>query len=190
MSSFVRTLTRLAVAGTAIAATGVTVPAATAAETSAASQGVVKVSPDADSETRAIAASRSGAVALAATVCGSGYELTDAKALPNATTRYGTLFFYTNATTTSACAIMDNNTSGSANYMDLRIWAGNNTAGADVDKGTFSQYAGPVYSSTAAAGGRCVGLSALMKNDAGTSNLINWKGGYIFSAGAGSECVS
>ncbi|MEV5196170.1 hypothetical protein AB0K86_27255 [Streptomyces clavifer] len=185
MSSVRRTLTCFAVAGAAVAAMGVTAPVAIAAEPPA-----VKVAAGADAETRAIAASMSATAAAAATLCGSAYELTDAKALPSATTRYGTLFFYTNANTTSACAFMDNNTSGSANYMDLRIWAGNNTAGADVDKGNFSSYAGPVYSSTAAAGGRCVGLSALMKNEAGTSNLISWKGGYIFSAGAGSECTS
>ncbi|MFC9249250.1 hypothetical protein ACFT7S_36005 [Streptomyces sp. NPDC057136] len=180
-----------AAAATACATSLVAAPHAFAGDEPTAPQvSAVKLSPNADAETRAIARSQSEAVAAAANICGSTYELDDAKPLPNSTTRHGTLFFYSNAGATSACAILDNNTPGSANYMDLRIWAGNNTAGADVDKGSFSQYAGPVYSSTAASGGRCVGLSALMKNEAGTSNLINWKGGYIFSASAGSECVA
>lgn len=186
MSSFGRNLTRLTVVGAAIVTMGVTVPAATAAESTAVSRGAaVQLSSDANAETRAIAKSQGAAVVAAATYCGAGYEFTDAKALPSPTTRYGTLFFYTNADSTKACAVFDNNTSG-AKYMDLRLWAGNNTAGAAVDKGTFSQYAGPVYSSTEASGGRCVGVSALMKNAAGTS-LINYKGGYIFG-GTGEGC--
>ncbi|WP_328905101.1 hypothetical protein OG230_20105 [Streptomyces sp. NBC_00234] len=179
-----------AAAVTVCATSLVAAPHAFAGEGKAAAQvSAVKLSPRADAETRAIAKSQSAAVVAAANICGSTYELDDAKPLPNSTTRHGTLFFYSNAGATSACAILDNNTPGSANYMDLRIWAGDNTGGADIDKGSFSEYAGPVYSSTAAAGGRCVGLSALMKNEAGTSNLINWKGGYIFSASDGSECL-
>jgi hypothetical protein len=119
------------------------------------------------------------AAAASATVCGTGYEFNDAKALPSADKRYATLFFYTKGT--SACAILDNNTSGAANYMDLQIWPGDNKDAGDRDKGNFSEYAGPVYSSTIATGGRCVGISALMKNEAGTANLVNWKGGYVFT---------
>ncbi|WP_330306705.1 MULTISPECIES: hypothetical protein [unclassified Streptomyces] len=128
------------------------------------------------------------AAAASATVCGTGYEFTDAKALPNATTRYATLFFYMKGN--SACAILDNNTGGSANYMDLQMWPGDNKAAGDRDHGTFSEYAGPVYSSTLATGGRCVGISALMKNEAGTSNLVNWKGGYVFAVdNSSSDCA-
>ncbi len=128
------------------------------------------------------------AAAASATVCGTGYEFTDAKALPSADKRYATLFFYMKGD--SACAILDNNTPGGANYMDLRIWPGDNKSAGDRDYGTFSQYAGPVYSSTQAVGGRCVGISALMKNEAGTSNLVNWSGGYVFYVGSdSSECA-
>lgn len=128
------------------------------------------------------------AAAASATVCGTGYEFTDAKALPNATTRYATLFFYMKGN--SACAILDNNTGGAANYMDLQMWPGDNKAAGDRDHGTFSEYAGPVYSSTLATGGRCVGISALMKNEAGTSNLVNWKGGYVFAVdSSSSDCA-
>ncbi|WP_406172733.1 hypothetical protein [Streptomyces sp. NBC_00996] len=156
MSSFVRNLTRLAVAASAVAAMGIAAPAT--------------------------------ASAASATVCGSGYEFTDAKPLPSKDKRYGTLFFYMKGD--SACAILDNNTAGGANYMDLRIWPGDNKSAGDRDHGSFSQYAGPVYSSTLASGGRCVGISALMKNEAGTSNLINWQGGYVFYVGSSSsECA-
>ncbi|MGW1745984.1 hypothetical protein ACWCRD_10305 [Streptomyces sp. NPDC002092] len=128
------------------------------------------------------------AAAASATVCGTGYEFTDAKPLPSATNRQATLFFYLKGN--SACAILDNNTGGAANYMDLQIWPGNNKSAGERDHGTFSEYAGPVHSSTLATGGRCVGISALMKNDAGTANVVNWKGGYVFSVdSSSSDCA-
>ncbi|AZP19765.1 hypothetical protein SAMN06272735_5150 [Streptomyces sp. TLI_55] len=128
------------------------------------------------------------AAAASATVCGTGYEFVDAKALPSATNRSATLFFYMKGN--SACAILDNNTTGGANYMDLQMWPGDNKAAGERDKGNFSEYAGPVHSSTLASGGRCVGISALMKNEAGTANLFNWTGGYVFSVdNSSSECA-
>ncbi|MFP3988536.1 hypothetical protein U9R90_13675 [Streptomyces sp. E11-3] len=128
------------------------------------------------------------ASAASASVCGSGYEFTDAKPLPSASKRHATLFFYMKGK--SACAILDNNTPGGANYMDLRIWPGDNKSAGDRDNGKFSQYAGPVYSSTLARGGRCVGISAVMRNEANTSNLVNWKGGYVFHVdNSSSECA-
>jgi len=128
------------------------------------------------------------AAAASATVCGTGYEFNDAKALPSAEHRIATLFFYTKGT--SACAILDNNTSG-AKYMDLQMWPGDTKSAGDRDRGTFSEYAGPVRSSTLATGGRCVTITALVKNTASsTSNLVNWKGGYVFAVDSStSDCA-
>ncbi|MEV0847678.1 hypothetical protein AB0J21_17715 [Streptomyces sp. NPDC049954] len=179
-------LLRLVVAGSAVAAVCATVPTATAAEAPAPSGTVAApISAKADAEARAFAADNSAAVAAATTVCGTGYEFTDAKQLPNADNRYGTLFFYMKGN--SACAILDNNTPGGANYMDLKMYPGDTPSAGGRDYGNFSEYAGPVYSSTLAQGGRCVTITALMKNEAGTSNLINWKGGYVFAVDSSSS---
>lgn len=128
------------------------------------------------------------AAAASATVCGTGYEFNDAKALPSATNRKATLFFYTKGT--SACAILDNNTDG-AKYMDLQMYPGDTKSAGERDHGNFSEYAGPVHSSTLARGGRCVTITALMKNtSSSTSNLVNWKGGYVFAVDNNdSECA-
>ncbi|MFF4244672.1 hypothetical protein ACFYY2_09380 [Streptomyces sp. NPDC001822] len=166
-------LVRACVAVTAMAAIGVSAPAATAAEAAPT------VSAEAGAPARAFAAANEASVLASATVCGDGYEFVDAKALPNADKRYGTLFFYMKGN--SACAILDNNTPGGANFMDLRMYPGDTPSAGGHDSGNFSSYAGPVRSSTQAAGGRCVTITALMKNEAGTSNLINWKGGYVFA---------
>ncbi|MFF3645397.1 hypothetical protein [Streptomyces sp. NPDC002564] len=163
----------------ALAATCVSAPAATAAEA-----GPV-ISSEAKASARAFAAENEAEVFASATVCGTGYEFVDAKALPNADKRYGTLFFYMKGN--SACAILDNNTPGGANFMDLRMYPGDSPSAGDRDSGDFSSYAGPVRSSTEAVGGRCVTITALMKNEAGTANLINWKGGYVFTVSSPSS---
>ncbi|MET9257850.1 hypothetical protein [Streptomyces sp. NPDC003717] len=172
MSSMRFTLARACTAVAALVATGVAAPAATAADARPA------ISARADASARAFAAANEAAVRASATVCGTGYEFLEAQALPSPEKRYGTLFSYMNGN--SVCAILDNNTGGGPNFMDLRIYPGNTPSAGQRDSGNFSSYAGPVRSSSLAQGGRCVAITALMKNEAGTANLINWKGGFVF----------
>jgi hypothetical protein len=134
---------RIAVAVTALAALGLTAPQASAADTAGVTH---LIAPQADEETRKIAAEDPQTVRAAATLCGSGYHLFDADRLPSDERRLGTLFRYANGNGKwRGCALFDNNT-GSTKYMKLRVCgAKDGQRRCDVDKGDFSQYAGPVY---------------------------------------------
>jgi hypothetical protein len=137
---------RIAVAAAALAALGLAAPQASAAGAIAPAADVV--SPQADSETREIAAEDPGKVQAMATLCGRGYNLFDADPLPSEQRRLGTLFRYANSHGDGnwrACALFDNNTVGTK-YMKLTVCgARNGERRCDKDSGDFSQYAGPVY---------------------------------------------
>ncbi|MEU8998952.1 hypothetical protein AB0952_25760 [Streptomyces caniferus] len=140
---------------TSIAAFGLVVPQASAVATPKASG--VTLLPEAKSETRAIAAADPQAVQAMASLCGSGYALTYAERLPDAT-RFGTLFTYKNAAGAS-CAVFDNN-SGFTKYMKLKLCENSPGQPCATDEGNFSQYAGPVRVKS----GFCATVTAIMKD--------------------------
>ncbi|UYB39206.1 hypothetical protein SLV14_001672 [Streptomyces sp. Je 1-4] len=152
----------------ALALTGLIAPHAVAADANAESG--VRISAQAKSETRVIAAKDPQAVNSAANLCGSGYELFTAERLPNAT-RLGTLFTYTKSGSsglTSSCAVFDNN-SGSSVYMKLKLCPNSTDAKlCKTDEGTFSQYAGPVRVTGSNASILCSKVTAIMKYEGGT----------------------
>ncbi|MEU3556028.1 hypothetical protein [Streptomyces fragilis] len=127
------------------------------------------VSAKASSQTKAFAEDNAELVSAMATVCGSGYSLTAADPMPlgvDPGMRLGTLFNYENSGSTSACAILDNNT-GATRYMVLESCPSTGPEHSDfcdVDKGDFSQYAGPTYTSTQGINGRCWSHFTYMKN--------------------------
>jgi hypothetical protein len=85
--------------------------------------------------------------ASAAGECGSGYTQVDSYAIGSA----GTLELYYNSSSGKNCAIARDSSPGSgykAVYIGLE-----NKPWADVDDGTFTYYAGPVYVS---ARGQCI----------------------------------
>ncbi|MFD8866861.1 hypothetical protein ACFV1F_21270 [Streptomyces sp. NPDC059590] len=156
----------------ALAALGFTAPQASAAETASV---VDLVAPQADEETRRIAAEDPQAVQAAATLCGSGYELSDADQLPETDWRLGTLFLYLKAGAGSSwrgCQIFDNNT-GSTKYMKLKV-CDNKTDNppCDTDEGNFSQYAGPVYTGTQWKYPQCARVTAIMKNSQSSGTAL------------------
>ncbi|WP_433854760.1 hypothetical protein [Streptomyces kronopolitis] len=159
---------RLSAAIAALALTGLIAPNAVAADVNAASE--VRVSMQANDETRTIAKKESEAVNSAANLCGAGYELFMAERLPDAT-RLGTLFTYTKSGSsgfTSSCAVFDNN-SGSSAYMKLKLCPNStDTKLCKTDEGTFSQYAGPVRVTGSSASILCSKVTAIMKYEGGT----------------------
>ncbi|MFD3652896.1 hypothetical protein [Streptomyces sp. NPDC058620] len=137
--------------------------------------GTPLVSSVANSETRAEAAANPEAVQAAATLCGTGYVLENASALPTSTDRKGTLFTYGKEPYSGGindqptCAIFDNNTSTSK-WMKLKLCSNYTAVACTTDEGNFSQYAGPVFQSK----GGCGNVTALMKtSSASTTYLIN-----------------
>jgi hypothetical protein len=153
------------------AATVIGAPQAVAATTPIGPTTVagVQISPKADSATRRLASSDSADLRNAATVCGSGYRLLYGEALPDTTTRYGTLFVYTNGGTgpsDTLCAILDNNTPGSK-WLKLKMCENKVTSPrCDVDANTYTDYAGPVYMNN------CPTVTALMKSNASSSTYM------------------
>ncbi|KAF5860103.1 hypothetical protein ETB97_002010, partial [Aspergillus alliaceus] len=82
--------------------------------------------------------------ARATTICGSGYELSQAIPLPKGTDpkmRLATLYSYIGKD--KGCVFLDNNV-GASRYMYVNVcqWDKKN---CDKDSGSFSQYAGPIY---------------------------------------------
>ncbi|MFJ5802475.1 hypothetical protein [Streptomyces decoyicus] len=154
----------------ALALTGLIAPHAVAAD--AKSSSAVRISAQAKSETRAIAAKAPSAVNFAANLCGADYELFTAERLPDAARRFGTLFTYTKAGSsglTGACAVFDNNFGGPL-YMKLKLCPNSTDAKLyKTDEGTFSQYAGPVRVTGANARILCSKVTAIMKYEGGTT---------------------
>ncbi|GHI02320.1 hypothetical protein AQI88_26545 [Streptomyces cellostaticus] len=145
-----RTLTRMAAVGAALAATALAAPQAIAQNAPASGQHIagtsVQLSPKAarNAQTRALAAANPTAVSAAATLCGSGYKLDNAEQLPDSR-RFGTLFTYTKYVggVHGVCSLFDNNL-GTAKHMKLKLCAGLTALGCKTDEGTFKDYAGPV----------------------------------------------
>ncbi|MCT9104117.1 hypothetical protein N4G69_00425 [Streptomyces mirabilis] len=123
----------------------------------------VEFSPSAarDLQTRALAAADPAAVQAGGLLCGSGYKLSFAEALPDSR-RFGTLFTYTKYVaggTNGACALFDNNL-GAKKHMKLKLcWTT-----CKVDEGSFLDYAGPVKyeSSNSSFDPACAVVNALM----------------------------
>ncbi|MFD6227344.1 hypothetical protein ACFWFZ_10735 [Streptomyces sp. NPDC060232] len=145
-----KTTLRITVAAaTAFAALGIAAPQAAVADTPGRH---VTVAPQASASTQSLVAANRQAAAMAANVCGAGYtQILLAERLPSATTRYATVYVYTNGKETGpliydqpTCAVLHNET-GSAQYMGVRL-KDNYTSTPDTqDFGTYSSYAGPVY---------------------------------------------
>ncbi|WP_327325000.1 hypothetical protein OG735_22665 [Streptomyces sp. NBC_01210] len=169
MLAIARNTARLAVAATAVAALTVAVPPAFAAEDPTGTD--VDMSVEASKETREFAAANPGEVAAAANACGSGYTLTRAIPLPVGTDprlRLATVFTYNSQA--GGCLIFDNNT-GRAQSMTAKVCDGYPGTKCDSDSGTFSEYAGPVYTKYPV----CATVTAKM------SNFINYTSQYAFS---------
>ncbi|MEV5987616.1 hypothetical protein AB0L85_21805 [Streptomyces sp. NPDC052051] len=170
--SILRAGLRIATAAVVLAGLAVAVPQASAAD-----RPVVKVSAEADPITRALVQADPAAAAVAATYCGSGYELSKGIPLPLGTDpgmRLGTLFAYENGG--NGCVVLDNNM-GKAQYMYLQICKLGGTS-CDTDTGNYSQYAGPVYVSSFS----CAPVTAKMGSSS-SSLYINYKSDYVFPCG-------
>ncbi|MFF4401767.1 hypothetical protein [Streptomyces sp. NPDC001480] len=164
--SRVSSRTALAAAVAGLGLIGVTAP-----QVAAADQPVPSVSVKADKNTKAIAAAQPTAVAAAATVCGTGYNLYKAEQLPDAS-RKGTLFVYVKGSNPASndaptCAILDNNTT-TAKWMKIKLCSNYTAEGCAQDSGTFSEYAGPVYRNH----GGCGTVTSLMKSSSSSSTYI------------------
>jgi hypothetical protein len=143
------------VAVTSSAAFGLVAPQASAFATPKASG--VTLLPETKSETRVIAAADPQTVQTMASLCGSGYALTYAERLPDAS-RLGTLFTYKNRAGAS-CAVFDNN-SGFTKYMKLKLCENSPGQPCVTDEGNFSEYAGPIRVKK----GFCATVTAIMKD--------------------------
>ncbi|MFF4351733.1 hypothetical protein [Streptomyces sp. NPDC001530] len=134
------------VPGQAVAATDTSLPRAATVHA-----GDLTFAPKASKQTRSIVAAKPSVAASASTVCGAGYtKIITAKRLPSDSTRYATVYVYTNGTTTGdliydvpTCGVLWNDT-GSAQYMGIRLKDNYTATADDEDFGTFSTYAGPV----------------------------------------------
>lgn len=137
------------VPGQAVAAADTTSHAAPAAAVVQADD--LTFAPQASKTDRSIVAANPTVAARAATVCGAGYtQILTAKRLPNDSTRYATVYVYTDGSTTGpriydkpTCGVLHNDT-GSAQYMGIRLKDNYTDTPHDEDFGTFSTYAGPV----------------------------------------------
>ncbi|WP_436766872.1 hypothetical protein [Streptomyces sp. URMC 123] len=139
----------------------------------------MRVAAKADAQTRQYAKANPQAVAQAATVCGAGYELSMAKPLPDGTDprmRFATLFAYTKGGNDNGCAILDNN-AGGPRKMNIKVCNGvtGDSSKCDDDPGTFSQYAGPVYTAHPV----CAKVTATMADSSGRP-WINYSTEYAF----------
>jgi hypothetical protein len=177
-----RAALRAAVAVTALAVTAGMATTASAAQgdqpgpnsalrtTSVQGAKALSVDTAANKDTKAVIERNTTLAAAAANVCGSGYTIsTGAWRLPTTSTVYGTLYTWTNGTTTGSriydkpiCAVFFND-SGYTRYMGVRL-SSNYTADAPKeDFGAYSQYAGPVYQKR----GYCGEAYAYMENSNG-----------------------
>lgn len=164
----------LAATTTATAAVGLMAPQAHAQDEPPRAVANVPVSAEADSQTRTLVASDPQAALAASNLCGPGYSLILAERLPD-DRRFGTLFVYAADGGLAGgwnCTVFDNNL-GSPKHMKLKMCENRvRNPRCDVDEGTFSQYAGPVYMDN------CPKTTAIM-----------WSGGYrIIDAVRGSLC--
>ncbi|WP_369248990.1 hypothetical protein [Streptomyces sp. R41] len=146
MTAATLTLIGTSVPGQAVAATDTPPPRAAAINADD-----LTFASKASKETRSIVAAKPSVAATASTVCGAGYtQIITAERLPSDTTRYATVYVYTNGTTTGdliydkpTCGVLWNDT-GSAQYMGIRLKDNYTATPHDEDFGTFSTYAGPV----------------------------------------------
>jgi hypothetical protein len=157
---------------TAVASSIFAAPQALAQESKPAPAKVssADVAPTADAQTRALAAAHPDAIHAAAVLCGSGYKLSFAEPLPDAT-RLGTLFTYTKygvGGKDGACALFDNNT-GVRKHMKLKVCPNLTGATCSVDEGTFLDYAGPVKYETRS--------SDMVDPACSTVNALMWSNG-------------
>lgn len=148
MSAVLRLASRVVVV--AVAVLGLAAPQASAADGAATPD--ISLAATASAETKRIAAADPEVAAAAANFCGGNYTiLLYAERLPTATNRLGTVYTYTNGTSTGpdyndkpVCAGFFNDT-GTAHYMGVRLCDDYTDTPCDEDFGTYSQYAGPVY---------------------------------------------
>lgn len=158
----------------AAAAAGLGILGMAAPQVAAADRPVPSISVKADKNTKAIAAAQPTAAAAGATVCGTGYKLYKAVILPDES-RKGTLFVYVKGSNPASndaptCAILDNNMSGGAKWMKIKLCSNYTAEGCASDAGTYSEYAGPVYRDH----GGCGTVTSLMKTSSSSSTyLIN-----------------
>ncbi|MFE0686091.1 hypothetical protein ACFW17_35560 [Streptomyces sp. NPDC058961] len=155
---FLGSAKRVSVAALALVCVGLAAPQASAVE-GPSTVGGVRVASVADAETRAVALAAPRAVQATATLCGTGYELTFAERLPDAS-RQGTLFHY-RKNGVGSCVLFDNNT-GQKRYMKLKLCE-TSTGKQDAcvtDEGYFTQYAGPLRVKDV-----CGEVTAIMKLD-------------------------
>ncbi|MGP3952855.1 hypothetical protein [Streptomyces sp. 7N604] len=161
----------MAVAIATLTATALIAPQAVASD-----KPDVKVAQSANAQTKAYAQANPEVVSAAATVCGSGYELSTVTPLPKGTDpsmRHATLFNYTKGGNDHGCSIMDNNL-GATRHMKLKVCNWKKTV-CDTDEGNFSQYAGPVYTSEPV----CAHVTAQMWSSSGTL-YINYGTDYAY----------
>ncbi|MEU9287451.1 hypothetical protein AB0D57_22695 [Streptomyces sp. NPDC048275] len=123
-------------------------------------------------DARAYAEAHPGEMQTMASLCGSSYDvIVLGLRLPTDASRLGTLWVYSNTSAPSngqnTCALFDNNT-GSAKWMKLELCDNYTATPCEVDQGTFSQYAGPVWQEP----GGCGKVTALMKDSSSSTTYI------------------
>jgi hypothetical protein len=133
----------------------------------------INVGPNVDAKSAAFVRNHPQEARAMANLCGAEYDtITLALRLPTDTNRLGTLWVYAGNGTGSyqnTCSIFDNNT-GTSKWMKLQLCDNFTDTPCDVDQGTFSQYAGPVWQKP----GGCGTVTALMKTSStATTYLIN-----------------
>jgi hypothetical protein len=139
----------------------------------------IHIGPGVDSKSAAFAQDHPDEVRAMANLCGAEYDtITLALRLPTDTNRLGTLWVYGGngaASNQNTCSVFDNNT-GTAKWMKLQLCDNFTDTPCDVDQGTFSQYAGPVWQKP----GGCGTVTALMKTSSTSSTyLINRVAGNV-----------
>lgn len=118
---------------------------------------------------RVASANRAGSASEnLANLCGAEYDtITLALRLPTDASRLGTLWVYGGngaGSDQNTCSVFDNNT-GTSKWMKLQLCDNYTNTPCDVDQGTFSQYAGPVWQKP----GGCGTVTALMKASSSSS---------------------
>ncbi|MEU7134993.1 hypothetical protein [Streptomyces sp. NPDC046261] len=152
-----KTAIRVTVAATTMATLGIAVPQTAMAVTgeapkAPASVGSIQFSPKASAETKSVVAAAPQAAAAAGNACGAGYtQSVYAERLPSSTTRYATLYLWTNGKETGPsyydrpiCAVLWNDT-GAKQSMGIRLKDNYTSTPHTENFGSFSTYAGPVY---------------------------------------------
>ncbi|CAM5669825.1 hypothetical protein [Streptomyces coeruleorubidus] len=133
----------------------------------------INIGPGVDAESAAFVKAHPKEVATMANLCGAEYDtITLALRLPTDASRLGTLWVYGGngaGSSQNTCSVFDNNT-GTSKWMKLQLCDNYTNTPCDVDQGTFSQYAGPVWQKP----GGCGTVTALMKASSSSSTyLIN-----------------